>query len=152
MRCARWRLSFGVFRGSLKRKASHRTSCLASIPAEFEHLTRKERHPAGCSADRRHERASPTGTDEGYPTGNDVDGEDSGMTQKKDEARRPRRIPTPVQPTHENIDEHNVLGHGQYRSWCVHCVGGRGVGQRHKAVEEQTGFFYDLKALVKRMT
>ena len=36
--------------------------------------------------------------------------------------------------------EHNILGHVQYRSWCAHCVGSRGVGQRHTSVnkEEQT--------------
>ena len=37
------------------------------------------------------------------------------------------------------VDEHNILGHSHYRSWCPPCVVGRGVGQRHVASEEESG-------------
>ena len=48
-----------------------------------------------------------------------------------------RKIPTPTTPSKEEVEEHNLLGHVQYRSWCAVCVASRGVGQRHTAVEEQ---------------
>ena len=67
---------------------------------------------------------------------NEVDEEMDGQSE---EVHRPRRIPTPLLPSQDEIDEHNVLGHSQYRSWCPHCVAGRGVGQRHVAVQEEPG-------------
>jgi len=54
-----------------------------------------------------------------------------------DEAHVCRKIPTPTTPSREEVDEHNLLGHVQYRSWCAVCVASRGVGQRHTAVEDQ---------------
>ena len=54
-----------------------------------------------------------------------------------DEVHVCRKIPTPTTPSREEVDEHNLLGHVQYRSWCAVCVASRGVGQRHTAVEEQ---------------
>ena len=54
-------------------------------------------------------------------------------------ARRTRRMPTPELPSNEEVGEHPILGLSQYRSWCPHCVVGRGVGQRHVASEEESG-------------
>ena len=53
------------------------------------------------------------------------------MEDVGEEARRPRLIPTPVMPQAWEVEEHNAMGHVQYRSWCQHCVAARGVGQRH---------------------
>ena len=53
-----------------------------------------------------------------------------------EEAQGPRRLPTPLLPSQEEVDEHNVLGHVQYRTWCPYCVACRAVGQRHTAVKE----------------
>ena len=52
----------------------------------------------------------------------------------------------PGQPTEREIEEHRV-DHMLYRSWCPHCVKGRGVGKPHRARRnEQTmpvfGFDY----------
>ena len=58
---------------------------------------------------------------------------------ESEEAYKPRRIPTPILPSQEEVDEHNIMGHVQYRSWCPHCVAGRGVGQRHVPVEDEPG-------------
>ena len=32
----------------------------------------------------------------------------------------------------EEREEHELLGHVQYRSWCRHCAAARGVGQPHR--------------------
>ena len=53
-----------------------------------------------------------------------------------EEAHRVRRIPTPVLPTKQDVEEHELLGCVQYRTWCPHCVASRAVGQRHVAVQE----------------
>ncbi len=37
----------------------------------------------------------------------------------------PKALPDPYQPTKEEVDQHN-LTHLPYRSWCRHCVRGRG--------------------------
>ena len=42
-------------------------------------------------------------------------------------------------PNSEEVDEHHILGHSWYRTWCPHCVVGCGVGQRHVASEEKSG-------------
>jgi len=46
-------------------------------------------------------------------------------------------IPIPYQPTAAQIEEHEMTGHVQYRSWCRHCVAAKGIGQQHKKVEHE---------------
>ena len=58
---------------------------------------------------------------------------------ESEETYRPRRVLTPILLSREVVDEHNILGHCQYRSWSPHYVAGRGVGRRHVSVEEQPG-------------
>ena len=41
--------------------------------------------------------------------------------------RRPIKMNDPGEPSEEERREHN-LTHLPYRSWCKHCVGGRGKG------------------------
>lgn len=42
------------------------------------------------------------------------------------EKRELRKMPSPCRPSQEEVDKHN-LTHCPYRSWCRHCVRGRGV-------------------------
>ena len=56
-------------------------------------------------------------------------------------AHRPRRIPSPMLPSSEEVDEHTILRRSQYRSWCPHCVVGSKVGHRRVASEEKSGAF-----------
>ena len=35
------------------------------------------------------------------------------------------------------MEEHEATGHVQYRTWCKHCVAGRGIGQQHRTKEEE---------------
>ena len=36
----------------------------------------------------------------------------------------------------EEREEHQLLGHVQYRSWCRHCAAARGVGQQQQMLSE----------------
>ena len=36
----------------------------------------------------------------------------------------------------EEREEHELLGHVQYRSWCRHCAAARDVGQQHRQLRE----------------
>ena len=52
-----------------------------------------------------------------------------GSQEEADDAdrgvRRPRRLADPTIPSEVEVEEHN-LTHLPYRSWCEHCVRGRG--------------------------
>ena len=56
------------------------------------------------------------------------DGLDTG-----EEHCRPTRAHTPYQPTRREREEHNLIGHASYRSWCDACVRGRGRAQAHSS-------------------
>ena len=53
-----------------------------------------------------------------------VEGEDG-------DAEEPRRLRTPEEPTDREREDHRLSGHAQYRSWCRHCVRGRGRAWGH---------------------
>ena len=44
----------------------------------------------------------------------------------------------PANPTRAEVDEHESTGHVQYRTWCRHCVAGRGLGQQHRSRDEES--------------
>ena len=44
--------------------------------------------------------------------------------------------PVPAKPTQAEQDEHYATGHAAYRSWCEHCVKGRGRASPHAVVFE----------------
>ena len=50
------------------------------------------------------------------------------------------RIPrTPLTPTLEMVESHRLTGHAVYRSWCPHCVRGRGHNSHHIAGSSRNG-------------
>ena len=56
--------------------------------------------------------------------------------EESEEVHKPRRIPTPILPSRDEVDEHNVT-HVPYRNWCPHCIRGRGRDLDHRrSVEE----------------
>ena len=55
---------------------------------------------------------------------------------EEDEAREVRRPHDPGKPTRKEIEEHLPL-HWPFRSWCKHCVRGRGVAFPHKRRSEE---------------
>ena len=54
-----------------------------------------------------------------------------------EEAVAPRVPPVPAKPTQADQDEHYATGHAAYRSWCEHCVKGRGRVSPHAVVSER---------------
>ena len=47
------------------------------------------------------------------------------------EARAPRRAISPLDPTAAEVEEHKLSCHARFRSWCRHCVRGRGTEGAH---------------------
>ena len=52
-----------------------------------------------------------------------------------DEMRAPKTLSTPVEPTPQEREEHNLAGHAFFRSWCRHCVRGKGKSLAHKQLD-----------------
>ena len=53
-----------------------------------------------------------------------------------EEVIAPRVPPVPWKQTQAEQDEHYATGHAAYRSWCEHCVKGRGRASPHAVVSE----------------
>ena len=51
------------------------------------------------------------------------------------EARAPKRAVSPEDPTDAEIEAHKLSGHACFRSWCRHCVRGRGCEAPHSRIE-----------------
>ena len=51
---------------------------------------------------------------------------------EEEECERAKIMHDPGQLTKQEIEEHHI-DHAPYRSWCSHCVKGRGVGKPHRA-------------------
>ena len=63
--------------------------------------------------------------------GNEIgDGEGELVEAEEEEAQAAATLPTPYMPTQSERDDHD-LTHATYRSWCEHCVQGRGVEMGH---------------------
>ena len=45
-------------------------------------------------------------------------------------------VPTPYKPSQDEVDDHN-LKHLPYRSWCRHCIRGRGKETSHKTQQDE---------------
>ena len=60
--------------------------------------------------------------------------------EQDDEFQRPRGVRFHDEQKYpiskEEREEHELLGHVQYRSWCRHCAAGRGVWQQHRQLSE----------------
>ena len=60
--------------------------------------------------------------------------------EEDDEFQSPRRVRFHDEQMYtiskEEREEHELLGHVQYRSWCRHCAAARGVGQQHRQLRE----------------
>ncbi len=55
--------------------------------------------------------------------------------------RELRKLHDPLKPSQKEIREHQESGHMPFRSWCPHCVRGRGKEMQHrrKRDEEESG-------------
>ena len=52
-------------------------------------------------------------------------------------ARTHKAAPRPIAPTKAEVDAHEPL-HLDYRSWCDHCVFGRGHSNHHRGSDDKT--------------
>ena len=77
------------------------------------------------------EEAENPGEPEGRPEG------EPGEEYEVEEIERPVQVRSPSDPTAAEVEEHEATGHVQYRTWCKHCVAGRGIGQQHRTREEE---------------
>ncbi len=59
-----------------------------------------------------------------------VDGADN-IDEDAEEGRAARVMKDPEAPSREEIERHNIT-HLPYRSWCPHCVRGRGRARPHQ--------------------
>ena len=68
----------------------------------------------------------------------DPDGQaaDSQFGEQGEEQARPRILKAPHEPSQNEIDEHEAMGHAVYRSWCKVCIAAKGVGQPHHRAPE----------------
>ena len=68
--------------------------------------------------------------------GVDDDGGDEEIeAEVNEETREPKRVHDPVLPSRAEMDLH-MLTHVPFRSWCEHCVCGRGEGVKHEKGDE----------------
>ena len=54
------------------------------------------------------------------------------VVEAEEESQPVDSLPSPYMPTQSERDDHD-LTHAVYRSWCKHCVEGRGVEHGHRA-------------------
>ena len=54
-------------------------------------------------------------------------------------SRKTKKMNDPKQPSKEEFEEH-AKTHLPFRSWCRHCVRGRGKEMAHYKAEEASGF------------
>ena len=54
-------------------------------------------------------------------------------------SRKTKKMNDPKKPSKEDVDEHDKT-HLPFRSWCRHCVRGRGKEMAHHRAEETSGF------------
>eukprot|EP00971_Amphidinium_carterae_P220004 4367367-Amphidinium_carterae.2 len=64
------------------------------------------------------------------------EGDEQMIHDEDEEFQEPRRVQDVETVGRAEKEEHELLGHVQYRSWCQHCVSARGVGQPHRSVPE----------------
>ena len=91
------------------------------------------RDPIQARAERNAEEYGEVGA--GAPAQSAAEGQ-----EEDDEFQRPRSVRFHDEQMYpiskEEREEHELLGHVQYRSWCRHCAAARGVGQQHRQLRE----------------
>ena len=66
------------------------------------------------------------------PLGEEEEAQDTAM--QTSEQAKPKVLRLPEEPTRKEREEH-ALTHVPYRSWCAHCVRGRGIESPHPRCE-----------------
>ena len=66
-----------------------------------------------------------------------VDGQPEDLVECEDEVQVAHGLPSPYMPSQSERDDHE-LTHAPYRSWCEHCVNGRGVEMGHRLGDDHS--------------
>ena len=69
--------------------------------------------------------------------GNEVDEVAEEHVEIEEETQPVSALPSPYMPTQSERDDHD-LTHATYRSWCEHCVQGRGVEMGHRVGDDHS--------------
>merc|ERR1711884_340109 len=79
--------------------------------------------------------------DEGREGGdlNPAEDEEEEAAQGSEEVRKVRAPAVPILPSREEVLDHR-LTHTPFRSWCPHCVRGKGRDDRHMASPNKSDF------------
>ena len=75
----------------------------------------------------------------GRPIDMPAEAADARTLAEPTEAREARRAPTPEDPTASEVEAHQLAGHAVFRSWCRHCVRGRGREAAHSSTSRPEG-------------
>ena len=67
--------------------------------------------------------------------GNEDAGEE--VVEAEEESQPVNSLPSPDMPTQSEREEHDVTHH-PYRSWCKHCVEGRGIEMGHRLGDDHS--------------
>ena len=67
--------------------------------------------------------------------GEELNGVEEEVAEDGEECERQPTLPTPTLPSASDVDKHRCT-HRPYRSWCRHCVEGRGREQGHVATDQ----------------
>ena len=60
------------------------------------------------------------------------------VVEAEEEAQPISTLPSPAEQTQSERDDHD-LTHFPYRSWCRHCVEGRGIEMEHRSGDDHWG-------------
>ena len=71
-----------------------------------------------------------------HPVSPETESKEGSAEEEDTEGRRPRRRRTPLEPTRQEVEEHE-LTHIPFRSWCPACVAGKAKHWPHKRHDEQ---------------
>ena len=66
-----------------------------------------------------------------------VDDAGEEVVEAEEESQPVNSLPSPDMPTQSERDEHD-LTHWPYRSWCKHCVEGRGIEMGHRLGDDHS--------------
>ena len=96
---------------------------------------------AASSGDSAGSSATPQKVDEEAPVGKNGSAGSSAPMEEEvcgedEECEVPKSVKIPEEVSRQDREEHELLGHVQYRSWCRHCVASRGIGQSHRRCKE----------------
>ena len=91
-------------------------------------ISPNDRAISGAGAAEKRDMAS--SSEDGPAIVRELIGASQGVVEE-DETRKPQIARRPYTPTAAEVEAHLPL-HLEYRSWCPHCVAGKGISMQHR--------------------